>query len=104
MTVHDMIQQMKIKHKEYGPPVIVILVTIYIKQVTIYSPTRNGDSNVYFRKMSQLCSCKIIPKDKSKKCMNEYHPQMKKPKNGVLSWIRNEQRKLPNESSKSSED
>lgn len=52
MTVHNMIQRMKIKHKEYGPPVIVILVTIYIKQVTIYSPTRNGDSNIDFRKMS----------------------------------------------------
>jgi hypothetical protein len=47
------VQKMKYKHKEYVPPVIVILVAIYIKQVTSFSPTGNGDSNVDIRKMSQ---------------------------------------------------
>lgn len=66
-TTHTMqFNRAKLKHMEYDLPVIIILVTI-IKQLTGFSSTRNGDSKVDIRNMSQLCSCIIIAQTKGKK-------------------------------------
>ena len=83
-TTHTMqFNRAKLKHMEYDLPVVIILVTI-IKQLAGFSSTRNGDSKVDIRNMSQLCSCIIIAQTKGKKkCMNI--TQMQQPKMETFS-------------------
>ena len=86
--------------KDYTP-IIVILVTICIKQFTGFSSTGNGYPKLDIRKISQLWRCKLISKTKGR---NEWvSPKYSNTKKDTFSSQDESKNKLQNESSKSSD-